>query len=103
MFFNYDSFEIVALAFVVSGIFTYSFYKNSAPIISESSLDNVETANRVYDMSNIKDVLDLMIDPTVVFSNDPVAGGVDLLTFYTADSANEILRSTLEALLISVN
>ena len=27
----------------------------------------------------------------------------DLITFYTADSANEIVRSTLEALLNGVN
>lgn len=54
-------------------------------------------------MSNSKDVLDLMNDPTVVFSVNPVGGGDDLLTFYTADSANEILRSTLETLLNSVN
>jgi hypothetical protein len=54
-------------------------------------------------MNNSADVLDLMNDPTVVFSNVPMVDGDDLITFYTADSANEILRSTLEALLTSVN
>jgi hypothetical protein len=44
-----------------------------------------------------------MNDPTVVFSNDPMPNGDDLITFYTADSTNEILRSTLEALLTNVN
>jgi hypothetical protein len=70
-------------------------------VISESSLH--VPSIRVYDMNNSADVLDLMNDPTVVFSNVPVADGDDLLTFYTADSANEILRSTLETLLNSVN
>jgi hypothetical protein len=73
-------------------------------VVSEANLQNVETANRVYDMSNSADVLDLMIDPTVVFSVNPATlPGDDLITFYTADSTNEILRSTLEALLNSVN
>jgi len=73
-------------------------------VVSEANLQNVETANRVYDMSNSADVLDLMNDPTVVFSVNPATlPGDDLITFYTADSTNEILRSTLEALLNSVN
>jgi hypothetical protein len=79
---------------------------DSASQISEvvsNSATNINSSIRVYDMTNRVDVLDLMNDPTVVFSNDPVAGGDDLITFYTADSANEILRSTLEALLNSVN
>jgi len=71
-------------------------------VISESDLQNV-VATRVYDMNNINDVLDLMNDPCVVYSNIPLENGDDLITFYTADSANEILRSTLEALLSSVN
>jgi hypothetical protein len=73
---------------------------NISEVVSEANLQNVEPiSNRVYDMSNIKDVLDLMNDPTVVFSIDPVSGGEDLITFYTAESANEILRSTLETIL----
>ena len=79
---------------------------DSASQISEvisNSVTNINSSIRVYDMNNTADVLDLMNDPTVVFTNDPVAGGDDLITFYTADSANEILRSTLEALLTSVN
>jgi hypothetical protein len=48
-------------------------------------------------MSNSKDVLDLMNDPTVVFSvNSATLPGDDLITFHTADSSYEILRSTLE-------
>jgi hypothetical protein len=54
-------------------------------------------------MSNSRDVLDLMNDPTVVFSMDPVYEGDDLITFYIAESANANLRSTLENLLTSVN
>ena len=78
----------------------------SASQISEvlsNSVTNINSSIRVYDMNNTADVLDLMNDLTVVFTNDPVAGGDDLITFYTADSANEILRSSLEALLTSVN
>jgi len=77
---------------------------NICEVISENNLQNVETANRFYDMNNPADVLDLMNDPTVVFSiNSATLPGDDLITFYTADSANEILRSTLENLLTSVN
>jgi len=69
-------------------------------VISESSLQNV----RVYDMNNSKDVLDLMNDPTVVFAINPAYNAADdLITFYTADATHEILRSTLETLLNSVN
>jgi hypothetical protein len=75
---------------------------NISEVISISNLQNVDTANRVYDMSNIKDVLDLMNDSTVVFTQDPVGDGDELITFYTADTTNEILRSTLENLLNSV-
>lgn len=39
----------------------------------------------------------------VVFSNIPLDNGNDLITFHTAESSNEILRSTLENLLTSVN
>jgi len=80
---------------------------NVSEVVSESALPNVNEvvseASRVYDMSNIKDVLDLMNDPTVVFSSYPVDNGDSLLTFYTADSANEILISTLDHLLTNVN
>jgi len=79
---------------------------DSASQISEvvsNSATNINSSIRFYDMNNPADVLDLMNDPTVVFTNDPVAGGDDLITFYTADSANEILRSSLETLLTSVN
>jgi len=73
-------------------------------VISEAHLQNVENVTRVYDMSNVNDVLDLMNDPTVVMSiNSATLPQDDLITFYTADSANEIVRSTLEALLNSVN
>lgn len=67
-------------------------------VISESSIQN-----RVYDMNNVKDILDLMNDPYVTFSNFPLDNGDDLITFHTADSSNEILRSVLENLLNSVN
>jgi hypothetical protein len=74
---------------------------DSASNISEIVFEGPE---RVYDMSNVADVLDLMNDPTVVFSiNFATLRGDDLITFYTADTSNEILRSTLEALITSVN
>ena len=66
--------------------------------------ERVTNTGRIYDMSNVKDVLDLMNDPTVVFSvNSATLPGDDLIIFHTADSSNEILRSTLETLLNSVN
>ena len=80
---------------------------DSASQISEvvfNSATNINSSIRVYDMNNRADVLDLMNDPTVVFSVNPATlPGDDLINFYTADSANEILRSTLETLLNSVN
>jgi hypothetical protein len=114
---NLDSDQSVDLHNSDSSLTTFKFESDSelqnlvdpndsASQISEvvsNSATNINSSIRVFDMNNRADVLDLMIDPTVVFSNDPVAGGDDLITFYTADSANEILRSTLEALLNSVN
>ena len=80
---------------------------DSASQISEvvsNSATNINSSIRVYDMNNRAGVLDLMNDPTVVFSiNHATLPGDDLIIFYTADSANEILRSTLETLLNSVN
>jgi hypothetical protein len=80
---------------------------NISEVISEANLQKgvglVRTVNRIYDMSNVNDVLDLMNDPTVVFSTDPVGDRDTLITFYTADSTNEILNSTLENLLTNVN
>ena len=73
-------------------------------VISESNLQNVETVNRVYDMSNRQDVLDLMNDPTVVFGvNSAYDPADDIITFITPDTSYEILRSTIETLLNSVN
>ena len=75
-------------------------------VVSEANLQDVNevVANRLYDMSNARDVLDLMNDPTVIFSINPaILSGDDLITFYTADASYEIIRSTLETLLNSVN
>ena len=48
MFFNYDSFEIIAIGFIVSGILTYSFYKSAGPINNESLVNT----NSNSDLSN---------------------------------------------------
>jgi hypothetical protein len=78
----------------------------SASQISEvvsNSATNINS-NRIYDMNNAADVLDLMNDPTVVFSINPATlPGDDLITFHTADSSNEILRACLDTLLTGVN
>lgn len=80
---------------------------NISEVISLSNLQEVVSVSnvRIYDMNNAADVLDLMNDPTVVCFNSAVEGNLDdeLLTFCTADSTYDILRSTLEALLTSVN
>lgn len=74
-------------------------------VVSESILQNISnTAERVYDMSNRQDVLDLMNDPTVAFGiNGAYDPADDIITFITPDTTYEILRSTLETLLNSVN
>jgi len=78
---------------------------NISEIVSLSNLqDVVSEANRVYDMSNRQDVLDLFNDPTVLFGiNGAYDPADDLITFITPDSSYEIVRSTLDALLNSVN
>jgi hypothetical protein len=85
---------------------------NVNEVISEGSqatnLQTVETANnvvnRVYDMSNRQDLLDLMNEPTIVFSinsaHDPAD---DIITFITPETSYDILRSTLDTMLNSVN
>lgn len=77
---------------------------NVSEVVSESSLQNLESSTRVYDMNNTKDVLELMNNPTVVFGiNSAYDPADDIITFYTSDASYEIFRSTLEALLTSVN
>jgi hypothetical protein len=59
MFFNYDLFEIGAIAFVVSGIFIYSFYNSAGPINNESlvnTLPNSEISNNFLDAGVQTDV-----------------------------------------------
>ena len=75
-------------------------------VVSEANLQDVNevVANRVYDMSNARDILDLMNDPTVIFGvNNAYNPADDLITFITPDASYEIIRSTLENLLTNVN
>lgn len=54
MFFNYDLFEIVAVAFVVSGLLTFSIY-NSSPINNDSLVNNNLSLNSISNLnSNIQ-------------------------------------------------
>jgi hypothetical protein len=52
MFFNYDSFEIVAIAFIVSGIFIKSFYNSSATPNNESLINTLSMPSGPSDLSN---------------------------------------------------
>jgi hypothetical protein len=75
-------------------------------VVSEANLQDVNevVANRVYDMSNARDILDLMNDPTVIFGvNSAYNPADDLITFITPDASYEIIRSTLENLITNVN
>lgn len=70
---------------------------NLQDVNAEANLQDVNelAANRIYDMTNAKDVLDLMNDPTVVFGvNSAYNPADDLITFITPDASYEILRST---------
>ena len=40
MFFNYDSFEIAVIAFVISGIFLYSVASNNESLVNTSNTAN---------------------------------------------------------------
>lgn len=85
---------------------------NISEVIFEGSqstnVQAVNTANnvvnRVYDMSNRQDVLDLINDPTVALGiNSAYDTADDIITFITPDTSYDIVRSTLETLLNSVN
>lgn len=79
---------------------------NLQDVNAEANLQDVNevAANRIYDMTNPKDVLDLMNDPTIVFGvNSAYNPADDLITFITPDASYEILRSTFETLINSVN
>ena len=69
MFFNYDSFEIVAIAFVVAGVFTY-FYSTSSPIINNES--NYINSNYLIDGINHTVLVlgnnILTVDPNIVLN-----------------------------------
>ena len=61
MLFNYDLFEIVAVAFVVSGILTYSFYKsspiNNESLVNTNSLSNLDSNIQLNNLTSHVDAV----------------------------------------------
>jgi hypothetical protein len=62
MFFNYDLFEIVAIVFIITGIFTYSFYKSLASINNESLVNTNSLATNSELNNNLSTTFTQLID-----------------------------------------
>lgn len=80
MFFNYDSFELFAVAFVVSGIFICSFYNSSTagPINNESLINTNSSLDSLSKLdSNIHNLpTHSYVDASVQTVNTNVEAGV---------------------------
>lgn len=73
MLFNYDLFEIVAIAFVVSGILTYSLYKSSTTFNNESLVNTLSNSDLSKNLATTQ-----LIDASVqTETNIQVAGAAD--------------------------
>lgn len=94
MFFNYDFFEIVAVAFVVSGIFTFTLYKSS-PIINKESLVNTSLNSDLSNNLTTSQLIDAAVQTDV---NIPVEAGVQAAITYVNTGMQTSSRMWLESI-----
>jgi hypothetical protein len=94
MFFNYDSFEIVAIAFIVSGIFTYSLYKSS-PIINKESLVNTSSNSEFSNNLATTQLKEVGVQTEV---NIPVEASVQVANTYVNTGMQTSARMWLESI-----
>jgi DhnA family fructose-bisphosphate aldolase class Ia len=81
MFFNYDSFEIVAIAFIVSGIFIKSFYNSSVTPNNESLINTLSNSDLYNNLANTSasQLIDVGVQTEV---NINVEAGVQAVNTY---------------------
>jgi hypothetical protein len=106
MFFNYDLFEIVAIAFVVSGIFTYTFYNSSGTVNNESlvntnsmspaSLDSISKLDSNIQLDNLPN-LDY-VEVGVQTTNIQVEASIQATTTYVNTGMQTSARMWLESI-----
>jgi hypothetical protein len=86
MFFNYDLFEIGAIAFIISGILIKSFYNSSIPINNESLVNTKQMPSDldtiiqspVSESSNLQ-----YVETSVQTANTQVEAGIQAANTYT--------------------
>ena len=93
MFFNYDSFELVAIGFVASGVFLYSYFNSSPTINNESLVNTLSTP----DLSN--NCPSQLIDAAVqTDTNIQVEASVQAATTYVNTGMQTSARMWLESI-----
>jgi hypothetical protein len=100
MFFNYDSIEIVAIGFVVSGIFTY-FYSTSSPIINNESLVNTnsmpsELSTNLVDVA-VQTEVNIPVEAATTYVNTGIQTSARMWVESVRNWITEILGTTSNA------
>jgi len=95
MFFNYDLFEIVSIAFVISGILTYSFYNSSGTINNSKSLVNTLSNSDVSDNLNKTQFIDASVQTEAPIQ---VEASVQALNTYVNTGMQTSARMWLESI-----
>jgi hypothetical protein len=102
MFFNYVSFEIDAIAFVISGIFIHYFYNSKSALPNDSLVNTNSSINSISKLdSNIQ--LDNLpnhsyVDASVQTVNIQVEAGVQAANTYVNTGMQTSARMWLESI-----
>ena len=95
MFFNYDLFEIVSIAFIVSGILTYSLYNSSGTINNSKSLVNTLSNSDVSDNLSTTQLIDVGVQTE---ANTQVEASVQAVNTYVNTGMQTSARMWLESI-----
>jgi hypothetical protein len=99
MFFNYDSFEIIAIAFIVSGLLIQSLYiSNTLPndsLVNTNSLSNLDLSNNLANISSSSQLIDVGVQTEV---NIQVETSVQAVNTYVNTGMQTSARMWLESI-----
>ena len=97
MFFNYDSFEIVAIAFVVSGVLTYFFYNSSASINNESLINTTKTTTLDQTFLGETNISNSTLQTTAPATHSPTLDSISNLPLVNIDHLDVGVQVHLDA------
>lgn len=95
MFFNYDSFELVAIAFVASGIFIYNFSTGSTTLNNESLVNTLSNSDLSNNLPSTSQLIDVGVQTEV---NIQVEASVQAATNYVNTGMQTSARMWLESI-----